>query len=108
MGDTGLEDAAILLMSLGEQEASEVLKLLAPKEVQRLGETIAKMKAIPRERVESVLDKFSKVAADQSMLVPDTDEYVKAVLRKALGDDKANILIDRILTGGDVSGIESL
>ena len=108
MGDTGLEDAAILLMSLGELEASEVLKLLAPKEVQRLGETIAKMKAIPRERVESVLDKFSEVAADQSMLVPDTDEYVKAVLRKALGDDKANILIDRILTGGDVSGIESL
>jgi flagellar motor switch protein FliG len=108
MGDTGLEDAAILLMSLGEEEASEVLKHLAPKEVQRLGETIAKLKSIPRERVDQVLDKFSAVADEQSMLVTDTDEYVKAVLRKALGDDKANILIDRILTGGDVSGIESL
>ena len=108
MGDNGLEDAAILLMSLGEEEASEVLKHLAPKEVQRLGETIAKMKSVPRDRVDNVLDKFSEVAADQSMLVTDTDEYVKTVLRKALGDDKANILIDRILTGGDVSGIESL
>ncbi len=108
MGDNGIEDAAILLMSLGEDEASEVLKHLAPKEVQRLGETIAKMKAIPRERVDSVLDRFSEIASEQSLLVSDNDGYVKSVLRKALGDDKAKLLIDRILTGGDVSGIESL
>ncbi len=108
MSEDRLEDAAILLMSLGEEEASEVLKRLAPKEVQRLGETIAKMRSIPRGRLDSVLDKFSEIANDQSLIVSDTDEYVKNVLRKALGDDKANILIDRILTGGDVSGIESL
>ncbi|MBP6543518.1 MAG: flagellar motor switch protein FliG, partial [Piscinibacter sp.] len=41
MDDEGTENAAILLMSLGEEEASEVFKHLAPKEVQRLGETIA-------------------------------------------------------------------
>jgi len=104
----GVEDAAILLMSLGEEEASEVFKHLAPKEVQRLGETIAKMKAVTRERVDHVLEKFSVLAGDQSMLVADTDEYVKTVLRKALGDDKANLLIDRILQGSDISGIESL
>jgi flagellar motor switch protein FliG len=107
-GEKGLEDAAILLMSLGEEEASEVFKHLAPKEVQRLGETIAKMKSIPRERLDDVLEQFTVVAGEQSMLVSDTDEYVKVVLRKALGDDKANLLIDRILSGGDVSGIESL
>src|SRR6476619_7205266 len=106
--DQGIEDAAILLMSLGEEEAASVFKHLAPKEVQRLGETIAKMKAIPRERVESVLDKFGQVAQSQHVLVADTDEYVKAVLRKALGEDKANLLIDRILQGSDVTGIESL
>jgi flagellar motor switch protein FliG len=106
--DEGVEDAAILLMSLGEEEAAEVFKHLSPKEVQRLGETIAKMRAISRERVEGVLAKFDTVAANESMLVPDTDEYVKAVLRKALGDDKANLLIDRILQGSDVTGIESL
>lgn len=108
MDAQGLEDAAILLMSLGEEEASEVFKHLTPKEVQGLGETIAKMKSIPREKVEGVLEKFATVASEQSMLVTDTDEYVKSVLRKALGDDKANLLIDRILQGGDVSGIESL
>ncbi|MGE0674155.1 MAG: flagellar motor switch protein FliG [Methylibium sp.] len=108
MDAQGLEDAAILLMSIGEEEAAEVFKHLAPKEVQRLGETIAKMKSVPRERFEQVLERFTGDAADTSMLVSDTDEYVKTVLRKALGDDKANLLIDRILQGGDVSGIESL
>ena len=108
MDDQGIEDAAILLMSLGEEEAAEVFKHLAPKEVQRLGETIAKLKTIPRERVDGVLDKFNALAGEQSMLVTDTDEYVKSVLRKALGEDKANLLIDRILQGADVTGIESL
>ncbi len=108
MDDQGVEDAAILLMSLGEEEAAEVFKLLAPKEVQRLGETIAKMKAVSKERLEGVLQKFTVMAGDQSLLVSDTDLYVRSVLRKALGEDKANLLIDRILQGGDVSGIESL
>ena len=106
--DDGLESAAILLMSLGEEEAAQVFKHLGPKEVQKLGETIAKLKVIPRERVEAVLDRFAVTAEKQHILVPDTDEYVKAVLRKALGEDKANLLIDRILQGSDVSGIESL
>jgi len=105
---SGLEDAAILLMSLGEEEAAEVFRHLEPKEVQRLGETIAKMKSVPREKVEGVLQKFSTVASEQSILVADTDEYVKSVLKKALGEDKANLLIDRILQGSDISGIESL
>ncbi|OYT99814.1 MAG: flagellar motor switch protein FliG [Burkholderiales bacterium PBB1] len=106
--EEGLENAAILLMSLGEEEAAEVFKYLAPKEVQALGETIAKMKAVTHDRVEGVLTKFSEMAGVQSMLVADNDEYVKSVLRRALGDDKANLLIDRILQGSDVSGIESL
>lgn len=108
MDDRGLENAAILLMSLGEEDAANVFKHLTPKEVQGLGETIAKMKTIPRDRVDNVLEMFNTVASEQSVLVGDTDEYVKAVLRKALGDDKANLLIDRILQGGDTSGIESL
>ncbi|MDP1693161.1 MAG: flagellar motor switch protein FliG [Burkholderiaceae bacterium] len=108
LDEGGLEDAAILLMSLGEEEAAQVFRHLEPKQVQRLGETIAKMRSVPRDKVEGVLQKFSSVAAAQSILVPDTDEYVRSVLKKALGDDKANLLIDRILQGNDVSGIESL
>ena len=108
MDDKGIENAAILLMSLGEEEASEVFKHLSPKEVQALGEQIAKLKVIKRAQVETVLDKFDAVAETQSTLVTDTDEYVRAVLRKALGEDKANLLLDRILQGSDVSSIESL
>ncbi|MFG6456710.1 flagellar motor switch protein FliG [Roseateles sp. BYS96W] len=108
MDDKGTENAAILLMSLGEEEASEVFKHLSPKEVQALGETIAKLKVIKRAQVEYVLDKFDVVAETHSTLVTDTDEYVRAVLRKALGEDKANLLLDRILQGSDVSSIESL
>jgi flagellar motor switch protein FliG len=108
MDDKGLEDSAILLMSLGEEDAAEVFKHLAPKEVQRLGETIAKLKSVPRERVDSVLERFSSVASDENSLVPDTNEYVRVVLRRALGDDKAKLLLDRILKDSDVAGIESL
>jgi flagellar motor switch protein FliG len=63
---------------------------------------------VPREKLESVLDQFNVMAGAQHTLVADTDEYVKSVLKKALGDDKANLLIDRILQGSDVTGIESL
>ena len=108
LGDDGLENAAILLMSLGEEEAAEIFKHLAPKEVQRLGEAIAKTKAVPRERLDRVLTRFSDEAGDQHMLVPDSDEYVKSVLRKALGEDKANLLIGRILQASDETGIENL
>ncbi len=106
--DDGLQDAAILLMSLGEEEAAEVFKHLSPKEVQRLGEAIAKTRSITRERVDEVITKFTNVAAAHSLLVSDTGDYVRSVLKRALGDDKAALLIDRILQGGDVSGIESL
>ena len=108
LDEKGLENAAILLMSMGEEEAAEVFKHLAPKEVQRLGETIARMKAVSGERVDAVLEDFEKVAASERILVADSNEYVKSVLRKALGEEKANLLIDRILQGSDVTGIESL
>lgn len=108
MDEQGLNDAAIMLMSLGEEEAAEVFKHLSPKEVQKLGETIARMRTVSREKVDEVLNRFTSDAAAQSLLVSDTSNYVRAVLKRALGDDKAALLIDRILQGGDVSGIESL
>ena len=108
MDDTGVQDAAIFLMSLGEEEAAEVFKYLEPKEVQRLGEAIARTRSVSRERVDGVIEKFTREAASQSLLVSDTDNYVRSVLKRALGEDKAGLLIDRILQGGDVTGIESL
>lgn len=108
MEDDGVQNAAIFLMSLGEEEAAEVFKHLSPKEVQKLGETIARTRGVTHEQVEAVIQKFTGEAKSQSLLVTDTDNYVRSVLKRALGEDKAGLLIDRILQGGDVSGIESL
>ena len=108
MSDEGLENAAILLMSLGEEEAAGIFKHLSPKEVQRLGETIAGIKSVTRDRLDGVIERFETIAVNEHMLVSDSNEYVKTVLRKALGDEKANLLIDRILQGSDITGIESL
>ena len=106
--DRGVEDAAILMMAFGEETAAEVFKHLTPKEVQRLGEAITKVRTVPRERFQEVLSTFLARAQAEHMLVGDNDEYVKSVLRKALGEENANLLIDRILQGGGVAGIESL
>ena len=106
--DEGLESAAILLMTLGEEQAAEVFKHLAPREVQRLGETITRMKAVPRERVDAVMDRLEKTAGNDSALVPDNQAYVNGVLRRALGEDKAALLIDRIGAGSSVAGIDNL
>jgi len=106
--DTGLEDAAILLMTVGEENAAEVFKFLSPKEVQKIGERMARMRTVPRDRVESVVDNFHRATDSHFSLVGNTDAFVKQVLKRALGDEKADMLLDRILQGRDVSGIESL
>jgi flagellar motor switch protein FliG len=106
--DEGIEQAAILLMTVGEEEAAEIFKYLSPKEVQKIGESMAKMKTVNKDRVEAVVTRFYQARDAQYTLVSDTDAYISQVLRKALGDDKAGMLLDRILQGRDVSGIESL
>ncbi len=58
MSSDGVEKGAMLLLSLGENEAAEILKHLGPKEVQKLGHAMAALKAVPRERIEAVLDEL--------------------------------------------------
>lgn len=106
--DEGIEKSAILLISLGEEYAVEVLKQLGPKEVQKLGHAMAALKSVPRTRVEEVLAEFHKTAEEAAAVHVDTDAYIRSVLTKALGDDKASNLISRILQGGDTNGIEGL
>ena len=100
--------SAILLMSLGEEEASEVMKFLTPKEVQKLGQTMAKLKSVTREKIDSVLAVFETESLEQTSIGMDSDAYLRSVLNKALGPEKAGFILDRILQGGDTSGIEGL
>lgn len=108
MSDTGIQKSAILLMSLGEDAAASVLKHLAPREVQKIGAAMATLKQVSREDMDGVLDDFNEVADQKTALGMGSDEYIRSVLVKALGDDKAATLLDRILHGGDTSGIEGL
>ncbi len=105
----GVTKGAILMLALGEEGAAEVMKFLGPRDVQKLGEAMTTMKAVPQQTVEAVLNDFSEIVERNSTLGLDSDEYIRSVLKKALGDDKANSLLTRILGGGgDASGIESL
>nr|PZN05371.1 MAG: flagellar motor switch protein FliG [Pseudomonadota bacterium] len=108
MNEDGVNRAAILLLALGEQEAAEVFKFLGPKEVQKLTAAMAKLKNVKREMIEEVLDAFHADTAVQTSLGMDSNEYIRAVLTRALGEDRANHLLDRILQGSDTSGIEGL
>ncbi|HKO88156.1 MAG TPA: flagellar motor switch protein FliG [Burkholderiales bacterium] len=108
MSEAGVVKSAMLLLSLGEEEAAEVFKFLAPKEVQKLGAAMAKLKNVKRENIEEVLDEFHNEAAAHTSVGLDSNEYIRAVLTKALGNERAGHLIDRILQGGDTSGIEGL
>ena len=95
-------------MSLGEEEAAEVFKFLGPKEVQKLGAAMASLQNVTRTQVDTVLDDFRREAEGRSGLGGDSGEYIKSVLNKALGSERAANLIERILHGGDTAGIESL
>ncbi|MBK8018690.1 MAG: flagellar motor switch protein FliG [Betaproteobacteria bacterium] len=108
MSDDGVNRAAVLLMTLGEEASIEVFKYLGPKEVQKLGMEMAKISSIPRERLETVLTDFRLESERQDGIHTDSDEYIRNVLTKALGTDKAGALIDRILSNNDNAGIESL
>lgn len=103
-----VDKAAILLLSLGETDAAQVLQHMGPKEVQRVGSAMAQMRNVHREQVEQVMGEFVEVVSDQTGLGVGADGYIRKMLTQALGEDKAGNLIDRILLGGNTSGLDSL
>lgn len=105
---SGVQRAAILLMSLGESEAAEVLKHMSPKEVQQLGTAMATIAAVTREQVGHVVVGFVDELQHQTSLGIGADEYVRKVLNRALGEEKAGALVDRILSSRSSRGMDSL
>jgi flagellar motor switch protein FliG len=105
---SGVDRAAILLLTLGEGAAAEVLKHMAPKEVQKIGAAMAALTNVSKEQVNGVLDHFGKEVENQTSLGVGSDEYIRKMLVQALGQDKAGNIIDRILLGGNSKGLEAL
>ncbi|HLI19307.1 MAG TPA: flagellar motor switch protein FliG [Rhodanobacteraceae bacterium] len=105
---SGAQRAAVLLLSLGEEDAAMVLKHLDARDVQVVGTAMAALKTVTREQANQVLEYFAKELDDQSPLGVGTEEYVRKVLINALGESKAGNLIDRILMGRSTKGLASL
>lgn len=104
----GVERAAILLLTLGESEAAEILKHMGAKDVQRLGRSMAELNNVSREEVRSVLGAFTSAVEQQTSLGVGSDEFVRRVLVNALGEEKAASLMDRISLGGQRKGLDAL
>ncbi|AKK67859.1 flagellar motor switch protein FliG [Xanthomonas translucens] len=104
----GTQRAAVLLLSLGESDAAEVLKHMDPKEVQKIGIAMATMSGISRDQVEKVMDEFNAELGSKTSLGVGADDYIRNVLVQALGADKAGGLIDRILLGRNTTGLDTL
>ncbi|MFL0809582.1 MAG: flagellar motor switch protein FliG [Agarilytica sp.] len=105
---TKLDQAAILLMSMGEATAAEVLKHMGPKEVQRLGTAMATLSNIQQQEVEIVISNFMEEVRTLTGLGMGADSYIRNMLVTALGQDKADGLVDRILLGGNTTGLDTL
>src|SRR5271156_3789153 len=104
----GTQRAAILLLSLGEQDAANVLKQLDAREVQKLGMAMAELKEVSREQMTSVLDKFIGVADSKANIAGGSQDFVRRVLTQAVGKQKTDMLLDRVTAGQSGQGIESL
>ncbi len=103
-----IDSAAVLLMSLGEADAAQILKHMGPKEVQRVGTAMAAMHDVSQEQVEAVTVEFLEAVASQTGLGIGADDYIRSMLTQALGEEKAASLIDRILVGGNTTGLDTL
>jgi flagellar motor switch protein FliG len=104
----GTQRAAILLMSLSEQDAASVLKQLDAREVQKLGVAMAELKQITREQMTSVLDNFIGTLDGTANVASGSPDYVRRVLTQAVGKQKTDLLLDRVSSGQTGQGIEAL
>jgi flagellar motor switch protein FliG len=100
--------AAVLMLLLGEQQASEILRYMNPKEVQALGAAMVSVADLSQEAVNFVLDEFVMTLKKQTSLGLGTTDYVEKVFKRALGEDKAASVLGRILPGQGSRGLEIL
>jgi flagellar motor switch protein FliG len=104
----GSEKAAILLLSLSEEDAAQILKHLEPKQVQLVGTVMAAMEDFTQEKITAVHKQFIHDIQNFSTIGFQSEDFVRRALTAALGEDKAGNLIDQIIMGGASKGLDSL
>ena len=102
------ERAALLMLLLGEQQASEIVGYLNPKEVQSLGSAMVAVNDVSQEAVDLVLDSFISELKKQTNLGLGSPEYIEGVLNRALGPERASSVLSRILPSSSSKGLEIL
>jgi flagellar motor switch protein FliG len=105
---SGTQKCAILMLLLGEDEASEIMKNLSPREVQQLGSAMYSVTEVDQRTVNLVLDEFLAIIKAQSSVGLGADAYIRRMLVKALGEDKAGSVLTRITPTSSAKGIEIL
>ncbi len=105
---SGFEKVAILLLSLTEEDAAEILRHLEPKQVQKVGMEMAGMSSFTQEKISAVHKAFLDDIQTYSSIGLDNEEFVRKALTHALGEDKASNIIDQIIMGGGARGLDSL
>lgn len=109
MSLTGTEKSAIMMMTIGEDRAAEVFKHLDAREVQHLSSAISNMRQVSHKQLTDVLREFETDAEQFAALSLNSNDYLRTVLIKALGEERASTLLEDILeTRETTSGMDTL
>jgi flagellar motor switch protein FliG len=100
--------AAILMLALGEEGASQVMKHVSPRDVQKLSSVMTTLRRVEQATVADTLRDFFSYAGEGASLNIDTDSFTRNVLTQALGQETASGLFERILENKDSEGIDNL
>jgi flagellar motor switch protein FliG len=106
----GLQKAAVLVVTLGEEWSAEVLKHLTEEEIGFLTRAVARASNISAQQAENVLEEFHEMTMAQEFVVKGGIDYARKVLSRAFGPEMAKRLIDRVMkvVGGDAANIDAL
>ena len=104
----GVDKAAILLLSLSEEDAAQILKHLEPKQVQKVGMAMAALDDLSQAKISAVHNLFIEQIQSFSTIGFQSEDFIKKALTAALGEDKAASLIDQIVMGSGAKGLDSL
>ncbi|WP_044895590.1 flagellar motor switch protein FliG [Bacillus alveayuensis] len=93
---TGRQKAAILLISLGPDISASIYKHLTEEEIEKLTLEISSVRKIEAEKKEEVIEEFHEIALAQDYITQGGIGYAKQLLEKALGEQKAERIIERL------------
>jgi len=99
----GLHKAAILMVILGEDAASQLYRHLPPTEVEQITREITLLKAVDAETALAVLEEFERLVATGDCLVQGGKEYANKLLIKAFGEEGAKELLRQVAATAEMS-----